>query len=89
MKTLKFRKRNLLYILLACVLVSCGTESVQISKDEPFIVAKITLQNGMYKYERAKFERPLKELFAMEKQSITLDYKLPVEVGDTLYLYAR
>lgn len=89
MKTLKFKMRNLIYILLTYVLVSCGTESVQISKDEPFVVAKITLEKGMYKYEKEKFERPFKEFFALKKQSITLDYKLPVEVGDTLHLYAR
>ena len=35
------------------------------------------------------FERPLKELFAMEKQSITIDYNLNLQVGDTLRMYAR
>jgi len=92
MKNLIKREHFALYILLTAVLIalsSCGTESVQISKEEPFIVSKITLEDGMYKYEREKFERPFKEFFAMEKQSITLDYDIGVAVGDTLHLYCR
>ena len=89
MKNYKNKLGYVLCILLACVLISCGTESVQISKEEPFIVAKITLKNGMYKYERENFERPFKEPFAVVKQSITVDYNLNLQVGDTLRIYAR
>ena len=87
MKTLKLQRvtRYFGYILLAVGLFSCGTESVRVTKEEPFIIEKIEkLDNNQWRYSRAKFKRPFQEFFAMEKQSITTDYKLDVNIGDTL-----
>jgi len=86
MKNLK-NKLGLFCILLTCMFfASCGSESVRISKDDPFIIDKITLVNEMYIYERGSFKRPFKELFATSTQSITVDYNLNLQVGDTLII---
>lgn len=89
MKNSKNKLSYVLCMLFSCVLISCGTESVKISDAEPFIVGKITLRDGMYKYERAVFKSSLTEPFAMEKQSITVDYNLQLQVGDTLRVHSR
>jgi len=79
-------KKLFIIPVLICLLSSCtGSESVKSTKEYPFVVAKIeSLPNGQFRYTKAHFESAFTEFLAFKKQSITLDKKLNIQIGDTL-----
>lgn len=71
------------YLLLTITLLSCGSESVRDTKNEPFVIMKITkTYSGKFIYSKGKFDRP--QLFVFRKQSIETDYDAGYKIGDTL-----
>lgn len=80
MKTLKFRKRNLLYILLVCVFTSCSDIFLT---NQKFVVTKMESYNsskGKYRYRMNSAKGNTN--FWMATDSL-------YNVGDTLTLNAH
>lgn len=89
--SLNNKLRYSLYAVLVVVLfTSCGNEPVIHTEENPFIIGRIEKVGDKYwRYERQNWDVTLGNVFSSGKQSITVDKRLPYQVGDTLHLYCR
>jgi hypothetical protein len=80
-------KKTVLILFSLLLLTSCGSELVHHTEENPFIIGKIEkLHNGEIRYYKSNWERLSKEIFASEKQSITLSEDYGYSIGDTLVI---
>jgi hypothetical protein len=87
-------KHTILLIGIILLLSGCGGEPIIHTDETPFIIGtieQIERSNGqtLWKYTRRNWQPNFGNFLATERQSVTVDRRLPYAVGDTLRFWCE